>query len=224
VAAGIAHELRNPLVGIGSTAKVLLDEFDPNDPRRGEIDMILSETRRLDRIVDQIVDYARPRRITPAHVDLALLVAEVTKLLMPRLESKRLRMETSFSPMVSGLYADRDQLRQVLLNVIHNAIDATPEGGPPIEVAAHELVRDERSGIVIQVKDCGCGIPQELLPQVFQPFVTSGKKNGTGLGLAICKNIIEGHEGDIYVTGEAGKGTIVGIWLPSEQGTSLKEG
>jgi signal transduction histidine kinase len=75
---------------------------------------------------------------------------------------------------------------------------------------------------VIQVKDDGVGISTELLPNVFQPFVTSGKKHGTGLGLAICQNIIESHEGDIYVTSEVGKGTIVGIWLPLEKKTALE--
>ena len=222
VAAGIAHELRNPLVGIGSTAKVLLDDFESGDPKRKEIEVILSETRRLDRIVNQIVDYARPRRSTPTRIDLNRLVGEVSKMLMPRLEDKRLKIKVAISPMISEFTADRDLLRQVLLNIVDNAIDATPKDGAPIEITGHELFREEKPGLVIQVKDDGVGIPTELLPNVFQPFVTSGKKHGTGLGLAICQNIIESHEGDIYVTSEVGKGTIVGIWLPLEQKTALE--
>jgi PAS domain S-box-containing protein len=224
VAAGIAHELRNPLVGIGSTAKVLLDEIDLGDPVRGEIEVILSETRRLDRIVDQIVDYARPRRIAPTRVDLIHLVDEVSKVMRPKLEEKRLSITTSFLPMIGELNADRDQLRQVLLNVVHNAIDATPSGGQPIEITTHDLIRDERPGMVIQVRDAGSGIPDELLPHIFQPFVTSGKRRGTGLGLAICKNIIESHEGDIYVASEVGKGTTIGVWLPLKQDALLEKG
>lgn len=222
VAAGIAHELRNPLVGIGSTAKVLLDDFESGDPKRKEIEVILSETRRLDRIVNQIVDYARPRRPAPAGIDLTRLAGEVSKMLTPRLEDKRLTIKVAISPMISEFTADRDLLRQVLLNIVDNAIDATPQGGAPIEITGHELFREERPGLVIQVKDHGVGIPSELLPNVFQPFVTSGKKHGTGLGLAICQNIIESHEGNIYVTSEVGKGTIVGIWLPLEQKTALE--
>jgi PAS domain S-box-containing protein len=224
VAAGIAHELRNPLVGIGSTATVLLDELAPNDPKGREIEVILSETRRLDRIVNQIVDYARPRQMTPIRVELALLVEEVTKLLKPRLEQKRLSIRICLSPLPRDFRADRDQLRQVLLNVVDNAIDATPEDGTPIEVTAHELLRSDRPGTVIHVKDAGCGIPQELLPHVFQPFVTAGKRHGTGLGLAICKNIVERHEGDLYVSSEIEKGTTVGIWLPSEYELSSNNG
>lgn len=222
VAAGIAHELRNPLVGIGSTAKVMVDDFEPNDPKRKEIEVILSETKRLDRIVNQIVDYARPRRLAPTRIDLNRLAAEVAQMLKPRLEDKHLKVKVSISPMISEFTADRDLLRQVLLNIVDNAIDATPNGGNPIEITGHELFREERPGLVIQVKDDGVGIPQELLPNVFQPFMTSGKKHGTGLGLAICQNIVESHEGDIYVTSEVGKGTIVGIWLPLEQETALK--
>ena len=224
VAAGIAHELRNPLVGIGSTAKVLLDEMSDDDPIRGEVEVILHETRRLDRIVNQIVDYAQPRRIAPTRVDMVPLVDEVSRLMKQKLEEKRLSIHTSFSPMIGELNADRDQLRQVLLNVVHNAIDATPAGGEPIEVTTHELRRNDRPGTVIQVKDAGSGIPQDVLPQVFQPFMTFGKRSGTGLGLAICKNIVESHEGDIYVASEVGKGTTIGIWLPLEQDLSQYKG
>jgi signal transduction histidine kinase len=143
-------------------------------------------------------------------------------MLKPRLEGKRLTIKVTISSMISEFTADRDLLRQVLLNIVDNAIDATPKGGAPIEITGHELFRDEKPGLVIQVKDDGAGIPPELLPNVFQPFVTSGKKHGTGLGLAICQNIVESHEGDIYVTSEVGRGTIVGIWLPLEQRTALE--
>ena len=217
VAAGIAHELRNPLVGIGSTAKVLLDDFEPADVKRKEVEVILSETRRLDRIVNEIVDFARVRRIAPTRVDLIQLVGEVAKLLKVQLEQKHLSVKISVSPMISEIHADRDQLRQVLLNVVHNALEATSDGGPPIQITADELFREERPGIMIQVKDAGHGISQELIGQIFQPFVTSGKRTGTGLGLAICKNIIEAHGGDIYASSEIGKGTILGIWMPLEQ-------
>jgi len=217
VAAGIAHELRNPLVGIGSTAKVLLDEFEADDAKRREIEVILSETRRLDRIVNEIVDFARVRRLAPTRVDLVQLVDEVSNLLKVRLDEKELSIKTNVSPMISEIHADRDQLRQVLLNVVHNAIDATPTRGEPIQITADELFREDRPGIMIRVKDAGHGIPLELLGQVFQPFVTAGKRSGTGLGLAICKNIVEAHGGDIYVTSEVGKGTILGVWMPLEQ-------
>jgi PAS domain S-box-containing protein len=217
VAAGIAHELRNPLVGIGSTASLLLDEFEKSDPRRAEIEVILQETRRMDRIVNQIVEYARPRKLALARFALSDLVKHVVKLLSEPLKAKLLTVRTSIPEAADHLNADRDQLEQVLLNVIDNSIDATPRNGLAIHITAREAVHHEQPGIMIQVKDAGKGIPMEVLSRVFEPFFTSGKPRGTGLGMAICKNIIERHRGDIHMTSAVGEGTITSIWLPLSQ-------
>lgn len=224
VAAGIAHELRNPLVGIGSTASLLLDEFPPDDQRRIDIDVILKEAKRLDRIVNQIVEYARPRELAPVRFNLADVIDEVVKTLDVQLQAKHLTIQVALSPMIGPLHADRDQLKQVLLNVVHNALDATPMDGAPIEVSAFELLRQDRQGIVIQVRDAGVGIAPDTLSRVFEPFFTSGKRHGTGLGLAICRNIVEGHGGDMHMTSEVGRGTTVRIWLPVSQASQLVKG
>jgi PAS domain S-box-containing protein len=224
VAAGIAHELRNPLVGIGSTASLLLDEFERSDPRRVEIDVILQETRRMDRIVNQIVEYARPRELALARFVLSDLINEVLKLLSGSLQAKHLKVRTSLSAEADHLHADRDQIEQVLLNVIENAIDASPMDGSAIELTAHESFHHEQPGIMIQVRDAGKGISLEVLSRVFEPFFTSGKRRGTGLGMAICKNIVERHRGDIHLTSEVGTGTIVSIWLPLTQDIQMVKG
>jgi signal transduction histidine kinase len=96
------------------------------------------------------------------------------------------------------LHTGRDQIKQVFLSVIDNAIDAFPMDGSPIKIAARELVRGELTGVVVQVRDAGAGISSESLPRVFEPFFTTGKRHGTGLGIAICKNIVERHRRDIY--------------------------
>ncbi|MEC4889264.1 MAG: ATP-binding protein [Nitrospira sp.] len=217
VAAGIAHELRNPLVGIGSTASLLLDEFAGDDPRRTDIDVILKEAKRLDRIVNQIVEYARPRELAPVQFSLSDVIDEVVKTLDVPLQAKQLGIRASLSPTAAQVHADRDQIKQVLLNVIHNAIDASPVNGAAIEVIAFELSSQDRPGIVVLVKDAGVGIAPDALSRVFEPFFTTGKRHGTGLGLAICRNIIASHGGDIHMTSEAGKGTTVRIWLPLSQ-------
>ena len=224
VAAGIAHELRNPLVGIGSTASLLLDDFSGDDPRRIDIDVILKEAKRLDRIVNQIVEYARPRELAPVLFDLSGLIAEVVKTLDVPLQAKHLGIRTSLSPTAAHVHADRDQIKQVLLNVIHNAIDASSMNGAAIDVTAFELSGRDRPGIVVLVKDAGVGISSEVLPHVFEPFYTTGKRHGTGLGLAICRNIIESHGGDIHMTSEPGKGTSVRIWLPLSQDAQAVKG
>lgn len=224
MAAGIAHELRNPLVGIGSTASLLLDEFERSDPRRVEIDVILHETKRMDRIVNQIVEYARPRELALAQFVLSELINEILKLLNGPLQAKHIKIRTSLAAAADHLHADRDQIEQVLLNVIDNAIDASPMDGSIIEITAHELFHQEQQGIMIQVRDTGKGISPEALSRVFEPFFTSGKRNGTGLGMAICKNIVERHRGDIYLTSEVGIGTVVSIWLPLSQDVQLAKG
>jgi PAS domain S-box-containing protein len=224
MAAGIAHELRNPLVGIGSTASLLLDEFEQSDPRRAEIDVILHETKRMDRIVNQIVEYARIRDLALTHFVLSDLINEALKLLSGHLQAKHLKVRTALSAAADHLHADRDQIEQVLLNVIDNAIDASHMNGSAIEVTAHDLFHQEQPGIMIQVRDSGKGISPEALSRVFEPFFTSGKRNGTGLGMAICKNIVERHRGDIHLTSAVGEGTIVSIWLPLTQDVQLVKG
>lgn len=224
VAAGIAHEIRNPLVGIGSTASLLRDEFKDSDPRRADVDVILKETRRLDRIVNQIVEYARPRELAPVRFTVSDLIDEVVKLLDVPLKEKRLSVRSWLSPMLSQLHADRDQMKQVLLNVLHNAIDATPVGGAAIEITAVELAHHDRPGMVLNIRDAGVGISPEALSHVFKPFFTTGKRHGTGLGLAICRNIVESHGGEMHMTSEVGKGTNVRIWTPLSQDILIGKG
>lgn len=224
MAAGIAHELRNPLVGIGATASLLLDEFERSDSRRAEIDMIFHEAKRMDRIVNQIVEYARTRELVLIQFALSDLINDILKLLNGPLHAKYLKVRTSISQGADHLHADRDQIEQVLINVIDNAIDASPKGGLSMEIAAYKLLHQDQPGIMIQVRDAGKGIPSDALSRVFEPFFTSGKRNGTGLGMAICKNIIDRHRGYIHMTSAVGEGTVVSIWLPSSQDVQLVKG
>lgn len=216
VAAGIAHEIRNPLVGIGSTAALLLEEFPASDPHHLELAVILRETKRLDKIVNQIIDYARPRELVPVPVTFVDLVQETLKLLDLPITNKRIRVTCDVSPELPLLYTDRDQLKQVLLNAAQNSIEAVAEGGV-LSISAGLSPHDQETSVVIKVRDNGCGIAADALAHVFEPFFTSGKSHGTGLGLAICRNIIEAHGGDILLTSEVGKGTLVQIFLPLRQ-------
>jgi PAS domain S-box-containing protein len=212
VAAGIAHEIRNPLVGIGSTAALLRDEIDASDEKRADLDIILNETRRLDRIVNQIIDYARPRDLMPTTWAVDGIVDEVLKLLDTRLETQRIAIVRSCQPALAA-YADRDQIKQVLLNLCHNSLDAMPSRGE-LRIAAGHAGHAGHAGVFIEISDTGSGIAQQNLAQVFQPFFTTGKQHGTGLGLAICQNIAEAHGGDITLTSEPGRDTTARLWLP----------
>ncbi len=213
VAAGIAHEIRNPLVGIGSTTSLLMEDFLEEDVRKADLVTILNETKRLDRIVNQIVEYARPRDPLPADCSLNEVVQETMHLLREPLDSKNIDWNITFANDLPRIKADRDQLKQVLLNVIQNAIDALDHSGH-LRIAGTDNIRNHQHGIQLEIQDKGIGVDPQYLSRVFEPFFTSGKRQGTGLGLAICRNIIEGHGGEILMTSQLGIGTVVSIWLP----------
>lgn len=222
VAAGIAHEIRNPLVGIGLTASLLLEETDPSDPRRADLDTILSETHWLDRIVNQIVDYVRPRELASQPFNMEDLVREALSMLSTAISDKRLTVDCLIPSSLPSIQADRDLLRQVLLNVIQNAVEAMDEGGRlGLDIAVFDTSHDQEPEMIIKISDSGVGISRDTLARIFEPFYTTGKPRGVGLGLAICQNIMEAHHGQIHVESKVGAGTTVTIRLPLRQPTTL---
>ena len=177
---------------------------------------ILKETRRLDRIVNQIVDYARPMDLNPVSFPLSDLLDETLILLKEPLENKQIEIQVTHSSRHSFLEADRDQLKQVLLNVIQNAIEALNIKGT-LWITVSDESRDQENGLLIQIKDNGKGMSSGDLARIFEPFFTTGKRRGTGLGLAICQKIIEAHRGHIEAKSRSGEGTTLSIWLPLTQ-------
>lgn len=173
--------------------------------------------------MNQTVEYARPRTLAVARCVLSDLITEVLTLLREPLQAKHLTVHTNFLPSADHLQADRDQIAQVLLNVIDNAIEASPIGAA-IAITTNESWHHEQRGMMIRVRDAGTGMSVEALSRVFEPSVTSGKPHGTGLGMTICKHIIERHRGDIHLTSTVGRGTIASIWLPVTQDTQLVPG
>jgi len=213
VAAGIAHEIRNPLIGIGSTTSLLMEDLPPEDTKRDDLKTILKEIRRLDRIVTQIVEYARPRDLVPSSFEMAGLVEETLNLLSQPIKQKHIKVSRTFPPELAVLEADRDQVKQVVLNVIQNSVEALGGDGE-LRVEVFEEVRDGHIGLLTIIHDNGKGIRPEDLPKIFEPFFTIGKRGGTGLGLAICRNIIDTHGGSIRAESQVSVGTVMSIWLP----------
>ncbi len=213
VAAGIAHEIRNPLVGIGSTASLLLEDFVEGESQWNDLTIILKETRRLDRIVNQIVDYARPRELLPVSFQLEDLLKESLQVLMNPLQQKSIQVVHYYPEHLKALHADRDQLKQVLLNILQNAIEAMPSSGT-LRVSIVEEAYEKQEGFRLKVEDSGKGIDPNVLSRIFEPFFTTGKHRGTGLGLAICRNIVESHGGEIHAESQLHLGTTISMWLP----------
>jgi PAS domain S-box-containing protein len=213
MAAGIAHEIRNPLVGIGSTTTLLLEDIPEGDSRHQDLVTILKETRRLDRIVNQIVDYARPRDLLPVTFPLEDLIRESLQVLAEPMKQKAIQVEFHSSANPGPIQADRDQLKQVVLNMIQNAVEAMSMGGR-LRVSIEEETHERVPGLRLKVEDNGKGISPSALPRIFEPFFTTGKHRGTGLGLAICRNIIESHGGEISAESQSDVGTTMTWWLP----------
>lgn len=213
MAAGIAHEIRNPLVGVGSTASLLIEDFAEGDSRRNDLAIILKETRRLDRIVNQIVDYARPRELLPVTFQLEGLLDESLQVLSDPLQQKSLHVHRYRPSQVNALHADRDQLKQVVLNILQNAIEAMPANGA-LHLSIAEELYEHQQGLRLKVEDTGKGIDSHVLSRIFEPFFTTGKHRGTGLGLAICRNIIDAHGGEIHAESQQQIGTTISVWLP----------
>jgi two-component system sensor histidine kinase HydH len=220
MAAGLAHEIRNPLGSIKGAAQVLLPIVEEtNDGSIKEfLNIIVEEVDRLNKIVSQFLDYARPYRGDPRPLDVNEVVRRTLALLEKVEEEHKVEISTALVEGLPQVRADAEQLRQVFLNLSLNAIQATPEGGK-LQVSS-SLRRSTRRGataafLEVRFRDTGVGIPPTDLKSLFIPFFTT-KEKGTGLGLPISQRIIENHGGTIEVRSKLGAGSTFTVLLPIE--------
>jgi signal transduction histidine kinase len=205
--AGIAHEVRNPLGGIELYAGILRDEIPAGDERAGHVQKIEREVGHLKAVVSDFLEYARRPRPELTTVELAPLAAELAEVCAADCGAGEVRLATDV-PAGLAVRADRTQLRRALLNLLRNALQATPAGGT-VTLAAAASGADAR----VTVSDTGKGIPAEVQAKIFQPFFTT-KEKGTGLGLAFVREIVVDHGGTLEVTSEVGRGTTFTMRLP----------
>lgn len=220
LSAGIAHEIRNPLAGIKAASQVLEDQFDTNDPRRALLERVIREVDRSNKLLNEFFRFARPSRPNLEQHSVETVVSGVRLLLQPTLKKKNIRWQEDIS---AGLLvrADGNQLEQVLLNLLLNAIDAMPEGG--VLSVRSKRMRPAKKGkkdgntsprVIIEVSDTGVGIAPEHLEKIFNPFFTT-RSEGTGLGLSICNRLVEEHEGMLEVQSREGEGSRFTVVLPA---------
>lgn len=218
LAAGIAHEIRNPLASVSGSVQVLRNELELKDENRNLMDIVVKETDRLNTIISDFLEYARPRSTQLQHIELGTMLDETILLLKNSKEfSENISVKRYGSPhmIVPG---DAQRLRQVFWNLLINACQAMPSGGE-ITISAVPCSPELGEGAwgQIIIADTGSGIARENLNKIFEPFFTT-KPKGTGLGLAIAYRIIQDHDGSITLDSEVGKGTTVAIMLPLLQG------
>ncbi len=217
-AAGIAHELRNPLTAIRSTVQYLASEFERGCDQRKLADGILDEVDRLNNIVGNLLSLAQPAESNPQELDIRHEIERCINFIEAKAKSQNVKLETDFTPDLPKLMFDPAELRQMLLNVMMNGLQAMPQGGT-LWVRASCLTegspRPARGSdtLLVQIEDEGCGIPCHLRQRVFEPFFTT-KAGGTGLGLAICNSIVKRYNGEIWIDAAGSGGATVKISLP----------
>jgi len=216
--ANVSHELRTPMTSINGFIEGILDGTIPEDKQKYYLNIVKEEVKRLYRLVSDLLDIARMESGETKVNLTAFDICEVIRLsviqLQQFIEDKNINFRANFEQESMHVYADRDAIQRVMINLIHNAIKFTPEGGS-ISVS----VRDIKGKAEITVSDTGQGIPAEDLPFVFERFHKADKsrgkdKTGVGLGLYIVKNIIKAHNENITVESEYGKGTTFSLSLP----------
>ena len=213
LALGAAHEINNPLLGI--LQHLELELKDARDPeQREEIEQCIQGTKRISSTVRGLINYARPGPLLLSRIHLGRLVEDTLAFLKHQPMFRKLSLESQIAADLPAITADANQLSQILMNLLLNAAEATPEGGS-ITIKAQKIKFADC--VEILVTDTGCGIPPDILPHVLEPFFTTKRGKGTGLGLSISHAYVRSHSGDIRVDSLPGRGTTVRIILPVRQ-------
>jgi two-component system sensor histidine kinase HydH len=212
LAAGVAHEIRNPLNAISITTQRLKSEFVPQkdqDEYKAFTQIILDEIKRLDDIINQFLSLAKAQKLILVYTDMSKFLNDVTNLAEVEAKDKNIRVIRRIDQLPE-IKINPDELKKAVLNIMLNGIQAMPLSG---ELSISSYVDDVQRNIIIRIEDSGAGIPKENLSKIFQPYFST-KEKGTGLGLSIAYRIISDHKGKIEVESESGKGTTFTIRLP----------
>jgi PAS domain S-box-containing protein len=217
LASGIAHELRNPLAGIKTTAQALGEELSKDDTRREYLNRITKEIDRLNELLKTFFSFAKPQQLNLVHCDIKAIINEIIPFLIKEIAEKGIRFVETYPPQLPKIKVDKNQMHQVFLNLFLNAIQAMPNGGElKIEVSpviSSSIDGSKKKFIKIVISDTGTGIPTNIVQKIFDPFFTT-KPRGIGLGLSITYQIIKKHGGTIKVESQLEKGTSFMITLP----------
>ncbi len=216
LSAGLAHEIKNPLSAIDLNLHLLEEELILDKQQRKEVkaylDILKLEIRRLNRILEGFMRFAKPSELQLTELDLNAILRQVVALLFPEARGKTIEVKLSLAPSLPRIVGDETQLSQVFVNILLNALQAMPQGGT-VEIASH-LSPTSPWFVEVLCSDTGVGIPPEHLGRLFDPYFTT-REEGMGLGLAIAYRIVKDHGGDIEVRSLPGKGTTLTVTLPA---------
>jgi signal transduction histidine kinase len=214
MAAGIAHELNNPLTTVTGFSELVLEELPQDSAYRNELEMVSREARRASDVVRRLLDFSRQGELIRSRASLNEVVNDVIALTRHLIQTNGAFLTLELDVGLPWVLMDHNQMKQVLLNLIHNALQAMPKGGE-LFVNTHTAKREDRDWVVMSVKDSGVGIKPADQDRVFEPFFTTkGDRGGTGLGLSVTYGIVTDHGGMIEISSEPNKGSIFAVWLP----------
>jgi two-component system NtrC family sensor kinase len=212
LAAGVAHEINNPLTCVLTNSSLILSDLEPNDPRREDLQAIVDETLRCRKIVKGLLDFARQTKPQKQQLSLNKVAEDVISLVRNQASFQNVSIRMELDPDLPSVLADADQMRQVVLNIILNAAEVMPEGG---EIFLRSAFDSATKQVALRISDTGPGIPLEIQNKLFEPFFTT-KRTGTGLGLAIAYGIMERHKGSLKVESAVGRGTTIVVMLSTD--------
>ncbi|WP_028573546.1 ATP-binding protein [Desulfonatronovibrio hydrogenovorans] len=205
----IAHEIRNPLFAIGGFANSLLRKGELDEPSREKIKIILQESKRLDNILKNIINFSRPTQSEELDVNVNKVIMDIMQLFRMSCEEQSIKTEMELTPDLALAKGDPELIKQCLINLIKNSIEAMPDGGTLTMSTSMD-----QNFIVVRVKDTGQGIPKDIREKIFNPFFSTKKGAGAGLGLAMTKKIVEDMGGRLDLFTQEGRGTTVALHLP----------
>jgi len=213
MAAGIAHEIKNPLAGISAAVTIIKDDMPMDDPRGAILGEVIDQVKRLDKTVNDLLFFGKPSLPELTCVDINAILTTTLKFVSQHRGVVNVEKRIALQHDLPPVYADDKQMQQVFLNIVLNAYQAMPSGGV-LGITSSLTVRNDIEYVRVDISDTGTGIPPQILEKIFTPFYTT-KAQGTGLGLPICNKLVMLHKGDIRVTSDDKAGTVFTVELPS---------
>jgi signal transduction histidine kinase len=223
LASELAHEIGTPLNIIHGRTELMQKRLGENEETRNYLNIILRQTERITKIIQQLLGFVRRKRSEWRDLDLRIILENTLDLLDQQIQKQNVSVIKDMRENLPPVVGNPDQLQQVFLNLILNAIQSMPEGGKLSlaasmkEISREGLEGDQRPYVEVCVEDTGVGMEKEVIQQIFDPFFTT-KDTGTGLGLMVTQGIVQDHEGWIEVQSEVGKGSVFKVYLRAVQG------
>ena len=221
LAARLAHEIKNPMTAIGTFIQMIPQKYHDEEFRENFHNIAMEETSRINNLITELLDLVKKKKSNFELNNLHDLIDKMILLISPQSNVKKIEVSRRFDPNIGQVWMDSEKMKEVVLNLLSNAVEFTPEGGKIELVTAHCVEKGKPATICIEIKDNGAGIPQSMIDNVFDPYFTtkhrSSMHKGTGLGLFISYQNMQDHNGNIEVKSKVNEGSVFALTLPVDK-------